>query len=538
MSEIAAEKVKEPAPQLVYKPFPLHCLPEPVRGYVAEAASALGVDPAYVVLPALATCAAAIGNTRVIQLKRGWAEPAILWAAIVADSGTLKSPSLDAGARPLYRIQQKLLEKHKAEMVEYVNEKLSVKGTDKPPPEKPVPQRVLVSDTTIEKLGSILSQNARGVLLKRDELSAWFGSFSRYKKAEASDLPSWLELHRAGHLLIDRQSGEPQTSHIPRASVSITGTIQPGVLRRCLTAEARESGLAARFLLAMPPKPPMVWREVEISPEAEGRYECLFDKLFALGFRAGGEPFVLRMDAEAKAAWVTFYNAWGQRIREAEGDRAALLSKLQGAAARLALIHHVVTNPAADMDDRCPVSAASVHAGVELAHWFAEEAERIYAILSESDEERDRRTLIELIQAKGGSITVRELMRANNRRFPNAALAESALDQLAEDRLGEWVNEKPAKGGHPLRVFRLFQQPEAKTTGAGAMPDTCVTVDPDPSDSPGKNGECHAVMRHAEALPRCEPAAAYLAPGVKAEDARTPFDELDNGYDPLVSQWR
>lgn len=381
---------EKPAPQLTYEPFPLHCLPEPVRGYVAESASALGVDLAFVALPALAACASAIGNTRVIQLKRGWAEPSVLWAAIVADSGTLKSPSLDASVKPFYRVQQKLLKQHAEEMVQYANEKLSAKGTEKPPPEKPVPQRVLVSDTTIEKLGQILSENRRGVLLKRDELSAWFGSFHRYKQAGASDLPPWLELHRAGHLLIDRKTGEPQTLHVPRANVSITGTIQPGVLRRCLTTEARESGLAARFLFAMPPKPPMVWRETEISPEAEEKYERIFDKLFALGFRDGGEPFVLRLDAEAKASWVKFYNTWGQRIRAAEGDRAALLSKLQGAAARLTLIHHVVAH-AADMEDRCTICAASVDAAVELVHWFADEADRIYAVLSESDEERGRR---------------------------------------------------------------------------------------------------------------------------------------------------
>lgn len=533
-----------PSLSMEYRPFPLHCLPEPVRDYVAESASALGVDHAFVALPALAACAAAIGNTRVIQLKRGWAEPSIVWAAIVADSGTLKSPSLDAGVGQFYRVQQKLLKQHAEEMVEYANEKLSAKGTDKPPPQKPVASRVLVSDTTIEKLGQILSDNQRGVLLKRDELSAWFGSFSRYKQAGASDLPAWLELHRAGHLLIDRKTGESQTLHVPRASVSITGTIQPGVLRRCLTAEARESGLAARFLLAMPPKPPMVWREVETAPETEKKYEQLFDRLFALGFRDAGEPFALRLDAEAKDSWVRFYNAWGQKIREAEGDRAALLSKLQGAAARLALLHHVVSHAGISVDDRSPVTAASIDAGVELAKWFADEADRIYSVLAESDEERSRRTLIEMIQARGGSMTVRELMRANNRRFADAALAENAMNQLAHDRLGEWIAENPAKGGHARRVFRLFQQPEAKIIGAGAVHDSCVTVDPEPANSSGKNGECHAVMRHAEVKPspserRNEPGSGvYLAPGVEPEEAVTPFDELANGFDPLASRWR
>lgn len=503
----------------MYKPFPLHCLPEPVQGYVAEAASAIGVEPAFIALPALAACASAIGNTRMIQLKRVWKEPAVLWPVVVAESGTIKSPSLDAAVRPLYRVQQRLLNEHAQAMARYLEDKASANGADKSPPPKPVLRRVLVSDTTIEKLGQILSQNPRGLLLSRDELSAWFGSFHRYKQAGASDLPAWLELHRAGYLLIDRKTGEPQTLHVPRASVSIVGSIQPAVLRRCLTVEARESGLAARFLLAMPPKPSMVWRETEISAETEEKYERLFDKLFALGFQDDGGPFVLRLVAEAKEKWIAFFNVWGKRIRAAEGDRAALLSKLQGAAARLTLIHHVVTHAAADMDDNRPISAASVDAGVELVYWFADEAERIYSILAESDEARDRRKLVELIQAHphDGAITVRGLMRANNRRFADSALAENALNQLVQDRLGEWEDSKPTKGGHPRRVFRLLQQ---------TVHDACATVAPEPLNSSGNNGECHAVMRHEEMKPSpSEPrSVAYLAPGVSPEDAKTPFD--------------
>ncbi len=46
-------------------------------------------------------------------------------------------------------------------------------------------RRVICSDTTIEKLAEILEDDARGVLVTRDELPGWLNSFSRYKgKAE------------------------------------------------------------------------------------------------------------------------------------------------------------------------------------------------------------------------------------------------------------------------------------------------------------------------------------------------------------------
>src|SRR5262249_22417223 len=105
-------------------------------------------------------------------------------------------------------------------------------------PEKPVLRRVVTADVTIEKLGQMLEDNPRGLLVARDELAAWFNSFTRYKgKAGGSDLPAWLEMHRGGTLVIDRKNGDRPTLFIPRAAVGVTGTIQPGSLSRILTPD-------------------------------------------------------------------------------------------------------------------------------------------------------------------------------------------------------------------------------------------------------------------------------------------------------------
>src|SRR5262249_21319955 len=75
------------------KPFPFELLPITVREYCEEAAAALGCDPAFVALPVIAELGGAIGFTRVLQLKKTWREPCIFWTAVVAESGTLKSPA-------------------------------------------------------------------------------------------------------------------------------------------------------------------------------------------------------------------------------------------------------------------------------------------------------------------------------------------------------------------------------------------------------------------------------------------------------------
>ena len=60
-----------------------------------------------------------------------------------------------------------------------------------------------------------------------------------------------------------------------RAAVSVCGTIQPGTLARALTQDYLDAGLAARLLLAMPPKQLKKWSEVEIHPETEDAYRKL-----------------------------------------------------------------------------------------------------------------------------------------------------------------------------------------------------------------------------------------------------------------------
>ena len=74
--------------------------PDAIRGFVGVGASALGCDQSYIGVPLLAVLASAIGNTRRIRLKDTWTEPAVVWTAIVGDSGTVKSPALELAVLP------------------------------------------------------------------------------------------------------------------------------------------------------------------------------------------------------------------------------------------------------------------------------------------------------------------------------------------------------------------------------------------------------------------------------------------------------
>ena len=95
-------------------------------------------------------------------------------------------------------------------------------------------------------------KDARGMPIGR---GVWKTGEKPGNSSVDADVSAWLEMHNAGMLLIDRKGGAAIT-HVTHAAVSITGGIQPSVLRAALSSELFENGLAARLLLAMPTPPP------------------------------------------------------------------------------------------------------------------------------------------------------------------------------------------------------------------------------------------------------------------------------------------
>jgi hypothetical protein len=273
--------------------------------------------------------AGCLGNARVLLLKRGWAEPSVLWSLTVAESGGHKSPAYHAVVDPLMDLQMDLYDqhqldrdRHQRELEEWQARPKDERGDRPEPPEEP--PTFVTSDATIEALGQLLEDRPKGLLLARDELDAWFKSFTRYKgKAGGSDRPQWLELHRAGTLRIDRLTRERPRLAVRRAAVSITGTIQPAVLAGAFDEDSLHAGLGARFLLAMPPRRKRVWSEAELPDDLLGRYRQLLAALLALPLadERKRKPHVLGLSAPAHRLWVDFYVVQGSG---ADGVKAAL----------------------------------------------------------------------------------------------------------------------------------------------------------------------------------------------------------------------
>jgi len=471
------------------RPFPTDALPQVVGRFVSEASIAIGCDPAFIVLPTLACLARAIGNKRVIRLKRTWDEPAIIWAAIVGKSGTHKSPALKVAIAMLQRKQavaiedyQEAVQRYAQECAHYEREFAAwkrTKGTEPPPwePLEPVCLRFIVSDITIEALVDRLAGQYDGVLLVRDELAGWINGIAEYKGGKGSDTGHWLSTWSGEPLTVDRKTGARKMLHVPRAAVSIVGGIQPGILRQAIGREHMQDGLCARLLLASPEPKPIVWRDDVIAANTYEAMDALLEQLLALEPAADSEgkpaPYHLPLTAAAKLKWVAYFNRHRAEQVDLDEDLAAAWSKLEAYTARFSLIFQLCNHSGAAAVDEEAVTAA-----ITVSEWFGNEARRVYGILAEDDDEREHRELIEWIRRRGGEITVRELQQGR-RDCPTADDAEAKLNELAKGGWGAWHTDTHDGGrGRPVYVFRLST---ASTDNTNSLaPDengNCVDVD-------------------------------------------------------------
>jgi hypothetical protein len=478
-----------------WTPFPVDVLPEPLRGFIVESARAIGCDVAYVALPALVATAAAIGLTYTMRMKNNWFVKPILWGCVVAKSGTSKTPAFDTAMQFTQGRQADARQRFAADMNQWERdcerfekeheawEDAGGSEEDEPQqPPKPILERVVTTNITIEALASILGFSPKGIIAAVDELSGLIASFDRYSNGKGGDAPQWLSCYNAGPIVIDRKTGEPRTIYVPYAGVWIAGTTQPATLFRVMGREHRDSGLMARFLLVAPPSEPSVWSDDDIDEDTLDSMRELFGKLFDLKFAVDDHgkptPHIVHKSVEAHREWVAFYNAHNERIADThDEDIRASMKKLEEVAARISLALHVV-KLVSDQDgsvDPKHIDGDTMRAGIALAQWFTDETRRVYQIVGgESPATSDRRRLLDWIAKRGGAVTVRDVY-TGCRALKDPDTAEKALNGLVSAGLGEWREQSTgSRGGRPTRHFTLSAS--AKPQNPRGL-DSCADAD-------------------------------------------------------------
>jgi Protein of unknown function (DUF3987) len=323
----------DPWAQYLVPDFPVDILPPVARDFVVAQSVVIGCDSSALAMSVLSAFSGALDHRFTLKMLRHgqWWEHPRLWLLLVGDPSRKKTPIINAATRPLERQEKFLRERADADWKEHLANGGNLKD------ERPKPQRFVCFDTTIEKLGEILTRNDRGLLVKRDEFAGWIGGMEKYNnstRGSAADRGFWLQSFDGGPYSIDRISrGELYISNL---SVSLIGGIQPSRLAE-LTGLTSD-GLLQRFI-------PVMMGPAQLAqdhPSDDELYARLIRELIL------AKPQRLTMSDDALAT-MSDLRAHLHSLEQVSGGLAdgfqAFTGKLAGLAGSLAIMLHMAADP-------------------------------------------------------------------------------------------------------------------------------------------------------------------------------------------------
>jgi putative DNA primase/helicase len=462
-------------------------LPEALRPWLSDITERTQCPIEYPAIGAIVALSSVIGRSCGIRPKRqdDWLCVPNLWGAIVGPPGVLKSPSLREPMRPLELLAKSAREHYENELAafafdeivcdakkhqlqEEVRKVLKADGDPDSLREKledaelvsPRLKRYIVNDTTVEKLGELLNQSERGLLLFRDELTGFLRGLSR--EGREADRAFYLEAWSGtGSFTYDRI--KRGTIYIEAACLSVLGTIQPGPLREYLDGALRggagDDGLMQRFQLAVYPDVVGAWSNVDRWPNAKVRDDAcaLYHALAqadprALGAREeDGEIPYFRFADDAQELFDEWRTDLESQLRR-ENEHPAIVShlaKYRSLAPSLALIFHLVESIRTGVQG--PVSLPALERAAAWCDLLAAHARRIYGSAVDTQAAVAKRIVQKL---REGSISLpfsaRDIYRREWSGMRHSEDVKAALTLLCE--LG-WVRATELQAGTKVRVL-------------------------------------------------------------------------------------
>jgi hypothetical protein len=261
--------------------------------------------------------------------------PAIVWTALLAESGTGKTRAEKLVTSPLKQLQKQARERFLAELEQWEEEIANWQEGDGRKPSRPVERKYLFDVATIQAVMRRQSeQGMNGSLWARDELIGIFQSFGQFNKGENEALSCLLTSWDGGSSQVDRVNQE-DSYIIDSSRLSIAGGLQPGVFKKIFKDAQDSQGLQARFLFApmKPKKPKRVKGFCHLSEKLPPMYQWL-DTL------PEGE---VKLSVEADRYYDKLYEQIGeQAINTAMPAIRAWMFKLPGQLLRIALGLHLI----------------------------------------------------------------------------------------------------------------------------------------------------------------------------------------------------
>jgi hypothetical protein len=399
------------------KEFSYDLLPNVLSAFVKDTVERQQCPPDFIAVTALCGLAGVLGNKACIYPKQNddWKIIPTLWAPLIGRPSAMKSPSMKAALEPLKAIEkeyqrcydeniklhetQKIYAKLALQNAETearkkikVNDKSAaselIAGANAEVSEPPLMERLIVNDTTPEKLGELLSQNPNGLLVVRDELSGWLAKLM--KEEYQADRAFYLECFDGdARYRVDR-IGRGSTV-IEHCTLSLVGGIQPSKLAplvRGAVNGSNDDGLLQRLQLAVWPDDRKTWTWLDKAPDeiTQQNYNALFIAMLNYCPESKGHRFSI--DAQQ------LFIEWMEEIQAKARDEntspimESYLLKLPKSISAIALIFELVTkceNGTIKPEDvNGVIGIDAIAMALDWADYLISHANRIFAFAQNS----------------------------------------------------------------------------------------------------------------------------------------------------------
>jgi hypothetical protein len=221
--------------------FPLDILPPDYVRFIREVASTLNFSEDYLACGMLCVFSFLIGNRIKLRVKNGYHANAIIWMAIVASRGAIKSHPLNYILKTIKEIDHERYLVFQEQLEQYMAKPKDER--DKTPTPEYHPFKV--ANATVEGLQKNLTNNPNGILLHYDELSGFFNSLNSYKGGKGSDTEFMLSgFNNDDFSVVRKMTGN---TYLRNIYFTVAGTIQYEVLST-IAGQFSDNGMLDRFL--------------------------------------------------------------------------------------------------------------------------------------------------------------------------------------------------------------------------------------------------------------------------------------------------
>lgn len=404
-----------------------------------------------------------------VEINTDWKEPLCLYTVAVASPGERKSSVIAALTRPIYdyeamrhdlekdEIEQNRQRKRMLEMAVDNAEKAATKAmvttgrkrkkneSDAEPEsiqsqaqqraielndeltnfKEMYPFRLLVDDTTPEKLVDIMDKHEGCITVASAEGGVFDSLAGRYDKGASFDV--YLKGHAGDPIIVDRIGRKANYIKKPRLTMILT--IQPEVLSGLMdNPTLRGRGLCGRFMYAVC-KSKVGNRKIdpETIPQAvKNEYQRFIQRIVS-----GTESGIIHLSKEAQQLQLKYSALVERRLGNEWEFMKDWGGKAVGAMLRIAALIHA--SECLEDPSTVPISADAITRAVNIAESLGIHAMAAYQVMGADKDLEEARYLWKRIESTGQErISKRDLIRLCHGKFKKAEDMEPAMQVLIE----------------------------------------------------------------------------------------------------------